>query len=133
MVFCYIGMGSNLGNRAENINAAVKKMSGLKGVRVIKISKFIETDPVGGPLHQPKFINAAIKISTTLSPAILLNNLKRIEKEIGRTKTVYNGPRIIDLDILLYADKIIKSEKLKIPHPRLFKREFEMQPLAQVI
>jgi len=133
MVFCYIGLGSNLGNRKENIKAAIKKLSGLKGVKVIKISKFIETNPVGGPTHQPKFINAAVKIDTKISPPNLLKKIKKIEIQLGRIKTIVNGPRVIDLDILLYQDKIIKTRNLEIPHPRLFKRSFVMGPLAEIL
>jgi 2-amino-4-hydroxy-6-hydroxymethyldihydropteridine diphosphokinase len=133
MRFCYIGIGSNLGNRIKNLKVAINKISKLKGVKVIKISKFIETIPIGGPRNQPKFINAAIKIITTLSPLTLLTHLKKIEKQLGRKKTVINGPRIIDLDILLYSDKTINTKRLKVPHPRLFKRDFAMKPLAQIL
>jgi len=133
MAICYLGIGSNLGNRKKNINSAIKKIGALNKTKVIKLSKIIETEPVGGPGNQPKFLNAALKIRTELSPLKLLKNLKKIEKELGRTKTIRYGPRIIDLDILFYADKIINRKDLKIPHPKIFEREFVIRPLLEVI
>jgi 2-amino-4-hydroxy-6-hydroxymethyldihydropteridine diphosphokinase len=122
-----------LGDRQKNIRLAVKKINALKGARVIKLSKIIETEPVGGPRGQNKFLNAALKISTNLSPLLLLKNLKRIEKKLGRVKTVRYGPRIIDLDILFYGNRIVNRKDLKIPHPRLFEREFVIKPLLEII
>ena len=133
MVTCYLSMGSNLGDRRNNIKLAVKKINALKGTKVIKLSKIIETNPVGGPRVQGKFLNAVAKIKTNLSPLTLLKNLKNIEKELGRTKTVRWGPRVIDLDILLYANKIVKTKILTIPHPRMFERDFITKPLVEVI
>jgi len=97
------------------------------------VSRIIETLPVSGPKDQNNFLNAALKITTTLSPRELLKQLKKIENSLGRVKTARFGPRCIDLDILLYADKVIKDKELTIPHPRLFKRDFVMRPLAEVI
>jgi 2-amino-4-hydroxy-6-hydroxymethyldihydropteridine diphosphokinase len=133
MVTCYLGIGSNLGDRQKNIRLAVKKINALKGARVIKLSKIIETEPVGGPRGQNKFLNAALKISTNLSPLLLLKNLKRIEKELGRVKTVRYGPRVIDLDILFYGNRIVNRKDLKVPHPRMFEREFVIKPLLEII
>jgi len=130
---CYLSLGSNLGNRKENIENAIQKINLLKKTKVLKKSKSIYTDPIGGPKNQPKFLNAALKISTMLSPAILLKSLKTIEKHLGRRKNTRNGPRKIDLDILLYADRVIKQKDLIIPHPRMFMREFVIKPLAEVI
>ena len=126
-------MGSNLDKRAKNIKLAVKEISGLKGTKIIKVSKLIETVPVGGPRNQHKFLNAALKIRTSLSPAVLLKNLKDIEKKLGRIKSGCNGPRIIDLDILLYSDRKIKTNKLSIPHPRMWERNFVIKPLLEVL
>ena len=111
MVTCYLGMGSNLGNRRENIRVALQKINRLKGTKVIKLSKIIETEPVGGPRKQGKFLNAALKIKTDLSPSMLLKELKEIEQGLGRMRTTRYGPRIIDLDILFYGDKIINRKK----------------------
>ncbi|MCX5700802.1 MAG: 2-amino-4-hydroxy-6-hydroxymethyldihydropteridine diphosphokinase [Candidatus Omnitrophica bacterium] len=129
----YLGVGSNLGNRRGNIKQAVKKIGLLKNTKVLKSSKLISSNPLGGPANQPEFLNAAVKINTTLPAKTLLKELKIIEKALGRTKTVRNGPRIIDLDILLYADKIIKNKSLTIPHPAMFMRDFVLRPLSEVI
>jgi len=133
MVVCYLGIGSNVGDRRKNIRLALRKINQLKRTKVIKVSEIMETEPVGGPTGQGKFLNAAVKIKTNFPPLILLKELKKIEKEIGREKTVRYGPRTIDLDILFYGDKIINRENLKIPHPRMFEREFVIKPLSEII
>jgi len=128
-----LGIGSNLGDRQKNIKLAIKKINSLKDTKVIKISRIIETKPVGGPRKQGKFLNAALKIKTNLTPSVLLKKLKNIECELGRTKTVRYGPRPIDLDILFYGDKIINTKKLNVPHPKIFEREFVIKPLLEII
>lgn len=133
MIICYLGVGSNLGNRRKNISLAIKKIKALKDTRVIKTSKIIETKPVGGPSGQPRFLNAASKIKTNLKPLALLKKLQDIEKELGRNRTVRFGPRTIDLDILFYGDRIINTKTLTIPHPRIFEREFVIKPLMELI
>lgn len=133
MSICYLGVGSNSGNRRKNIKTAISKISRLVNTRLLKASGIIETDPVGGPAGQQKFLNAAVKIETEIPPRKLLKSLKKIEKDLGRVITVRNGPRTIDLDILLYGSKIIKSRDLIVPHPRMFEREFVLKPLSQVI
>jgi 2-amino-4-hydroxy-6-hydroxymethyldihydropteridine diphosphokinase len=106
----------------------------LKGTQILKKSKIIETDPVGGPAGQPKFLNAVFKVETNLSPVSLLKKLKEIESELGRPRQhARNAPRTIDLDILFYGNKIINQEELKIPHPKVFEREFVIRPLLEVI
>ena len=112
---------------------AARMINLLKDTKVLKKSSFIETEPIGGPKAQPKFLNAALKISTKLSPLKFLKELKTIERKLGRVKTVRFGPRVIDLDILLYADKTVKTDKLIIPHPRMFSRDFVIKPLREVI
>jgi len=133
MVTCYLGIGSNLGDRKKNITLALKEIRALKKTKVIKISRIIETEPVGGPPGQGNFLNAALKITTDIPPVSLLRKLKIIEKRLGRTKTLRHGPRTIDLDILFYGDRIINRKDLMIPHPRLFEREFVMKPLSEII
>jgi len=133
MVICYLGIGSNLGDRNRNIKEAIKKINLLKDTKVIKISKIIETKPVDGPPAQGNFLNAALKIQTRISPLKLLKDLKKIEKDLGRTKSVKYGPRIIDLDILFYGDRIVNTKELTIPHPRLFERDFVIRPLSEII
>ena len=127
----YLGVGSNLGNREKNINTAVRKLQATKGIEVTKVSSLIETEPEGGP-PQNRFLNGAIEIRTKLSPYELLKLLKRIEKELGRTPTVKKGPRTIDLDILTFGNEKLDSPHLKIPHPRMRKREFVMKPLREL-
>ncbi|MFA5149933.1 MAG: 2-amino-4-hydroxy-6-hydroxymethyldihydropteridine diphosphokinase [Candidatus Omnitrophota bacterium] len=133
MEICYLGVGSNLGNRRLSIKQAVSRINLLENTRVLKKSAFIQTAPVGGPAGQPKFLNAALKIRTGLAPLRLLKELKIIEKELGRTKGVRNAPRTIDLDILLYGDRVVRTEKLVIPHPRMFVRDFVIKPLSEII
>ena len=133
MAICYLGIGSNLGNRRKNIKLAIKKIGALKGNQIIKESRFFETLPVGGPSGQPDYLNAALKLKTNFPPLTLLKKLKKIETEMGRVPSVRFGTRIIDLDILLYGDKVINSRKLTIPHPRMFKRDFVLKPLKEVL
>jgi len=134
MVNCYIALGSNLGNRRNYLSAAFNKIKRLKGVKPIKISRVIETPPVGMPKKQPKFLNAALKIKTSLTPIKLLKCLQRVEEELGRpSRHSRSGNRAIDLDILLYGDKVIRTRRLIIPHPRMFKRDFVIKPLSEVI
>ena len=103
-----------------------------KGIKIKNISRIYETEAIGGPA-QTKFLNSAVKIDTSLTPQLLLKAVKKIEKDLGRKKTVHWGPREIDLDILLYGDKIIKRKDLIIPHPRMFEREFVLKPLREII
>jgi len=133
MVTCYLGVGSNLGNRRKNIELAIKKINQLTGTRVIKKSRLFNTLACGGPSGQPDFLNGALKIQTNLSPLNLLKLLKNIENELGRVKTARFGPRSIDLDILLYADRLISHRDLSIPHPRMFGRDFVIKPLSEVL
>lgn len=132
-VVCYLGIGSNLGNRYRYIKQAIQKIDSLKDTRVLKVSKIIQTSPVGG-LPQGKFLNAALKITTNLSPQALLGNLQKIERQLGRPRIhPYHGPRTIDLDILFYANRVIKSSRLTVPHPGITEREFVMRPLLEII
>jgi len=133
MVICYLGVGSNLGNRRKNIKLAAKLIGALKDTKIIKESKLFESLPCGGPAGQPNYLNAALRISTHFSPLSLLKKLKKIENEIGRIPTVRFGPRVIDLDILLYGDRFIHNKALTIPHPRMFSRDFVIKPLTEVL
>lgn len=127
----YLGIGSNLGDRYANIRAAVELMGKIDGLKVKGISSLYETEPCGGP-PQGKFLNGVIEVETQLSPRELLEKLKEIERRLGRVKTVANGPRTIDLDILLYQDLVVDEEDLKIPHPRVTQRRFALEPLAEL-
>jgi 2-amino-4-hydroxy-6-hydroxymethyldihydropteridine diphosphokinase len=126
----YLGLGSNLGNRRVNINSAIEHLK-QNCITILARSSIIETDPVGG-VPQGPFLNGVIKIDTQLEPEMLLSVIKTIEQRMGRINDVRNGPRLIDIDILLYDDVIIKSQHLTIPHPRMFERAFVMDPLNEI-
>jgi len=132
MTTAYLGLGSNLGDRRRNLEAALEALRAHPQIAVSAVSSFLETEPVGGPPGQGKFLNAAAKIETDLSPAALLEGLKRIERAIGRTPGPRWGPREIDLDILLYGEEILETGTLVIPHPRLRERRFVLAPLAEI-
>jgi 2-amino-4-hydroxy-6-hydroxymethyldihydropteridine diphosphokinase len=127
----YLGIGSNLGERRKNIEEAISLLMESDSIRVKKISSLIETEPEG-VREQPFFLNGVVEIETELSPSLLLKCLKSIEKELGRKDTKRWGPRIIDLDILLYGDLIIADDNLKIPHPLLTERNFVLTPLREI-
>jgi len=126
----FLGLGSNLGDKDRNLKLAIKKLNE-HDIRLIKSSSFHDTDPVGGP-PQDNFLNAVIQVETTHSPHHLLNEIKAIERDMGRRESVRNGPRIIDIDILLYDDVILTTPDLTIPHPRMFERDFVMLPLREI-
>lgn len=131
MVTCYIGLGSNLGDRRQNIQSSIEKIGAIPDTEVAKVSSFIETLPVGGPA-QNNFLNAVIEIKTSLPAQSLLKELQAIESDLGRVRTVKDGPRTIDLDILFYDEKEVKEENLIIPHPRIREREFVLGPLREI-
>ena len=130
MAIVYLGLGSNLGDRAKNIHEAVRLLDEA-GVRTVRLSTLIETDPVGGP-PQGLFLNAALKAETSLSPEALLRMVNAVEARLGRVRTVRNGPRTIDIDILRYDDLIVDTAELVIPHPRMGEREFVLRPLREI-
>jgi 2-amino-4-hydroxy-6-hydroxymethyldihydropteridine diphosphokinase len=130
MAKVFLGIGSNIGNREKNIRSALDLLN-KQGILVKKVSKIIRTKPIGGP-SQGYFLNAAARIKTNFSPFILLKKLKNIEKVMGRTRGIRFGPRIIDLDILVYDNLKLKSKKLIIPHPRMWQREFVLKPLRSI-
>jgi 2-amino-4-hydroxy-6-hydroxymethyldihydropteridine diphosphokinase len=130
MSIVYIGIGSNLGDRKANCMRAIELLAG-KGLVVRKESSLYETDPWGDK-NQPKFLNMAIEIETELKPRDLLGILAGIEKKLGRKKSHKWGPRIIDLDILLYNSLTIDQDDLKIPHPFMHERDFVLKPLYEI-
>ena len=129
----YIAVGSNLGNRASLVKQAEDRLAGVSGIYFKKKSPLYETEPVGGP-EQGKYLNGVWEIETSLEAKALLSELMEIEVSLGRVrvKTEKNEPRPIDLDILFYGDKIIQSENLSVPHPRLHERWFVLKPLADL-
>ncbi len=131
MIPVFIGLGSNMGNRNENLQTACEHILAIQGIQPLRCSRFYETAPVGGP-PQPVFLNAAFGITTTLSPRQLLERFQYIETLMGRVRTVKWGPRIIDIDILLYGDEIVDDDRLTIPHPLMHTRLFVLEPLVEI-
>ena len=128
----YVGLGANLGLREETLQRAVELLGDTEHVDVIAVSELRETDPVG-VVDQPRFLNGAAAIDTTLSPRALLNALLGIERELGRIRGDERwGPRTVDLDVLLYGDEIVDEPGLSVPHPRLYERRFALEPLAEL-
>lgn len=127
-----IGLGSNLGDRRAALEGAIAALASSPGVRVRRVSSFRETEPVGGPPGQGPYLNAAAVLETTLEPSILLRMLQAIEARAGRVRTVRWGERPLDLDLLLFDDRIIETAELTVPHPRLAGRRFVLEPLAEI-
>lgn len=130
MIVAYIGIGSNLGNREKNCLRAIELLE-KRGIPVKKRSSMYETEP-WGIKDQPRFINMAIEIETFFEPGELLRILKEVEREVGRGVSFKWGPRIIDLDILLFGNIFLKEDNLEIPHPLLDKRDFVLKPLCEI-
>jgi len=129
-VFVYIGIGSNIGDRQANCLRAIGLLKA-KGIRIKKQSSPYETEPEVVK-DQPRFINMAVEAETELSPQELLRTVKDIEKEMGRKETVKWGPRVIDLDILLFGSEVIDEPELKVPHPLMHERKFVLIPLMEI-
>jgi 2-amino-4-hydroxy-6-hydroxymethyldihydropteridine diphosphokinase len=130
MAKVYIGLGSNIGNRQQHIKNAIHELKA-KGISIIAQSSLIETDPQGGPL-QGKYLNGVIAIETNLSPDELLHLTQSIEQKLGRRHRERNGPRTIDLDILLYDQVTLTNSHLTVPHPRMKERDFVLKPLSEI-
>jgi 2-amino-4-hydroxy-6-hydroxymethyldihydropteridine diphosphokinase len=130
-VVAFIGIGSNQGNPADACREGVRKLSETPGVRLIRCSSLYRTEPVG-PHEQPWFINAVAEVRTSLSPRHLFNVLKEIEQGMGRSEGPKWGPRLIDLDLLLYGQEVVQEHDLVIPHPELHRRRFVLVPLCEL-
>ncbi|MBI3602481.1 MAG: 2-amino-4-hydroxy-6-hydroxymethyldihydropteridine diphosphokinase [Candidatus Omnitrophica bacterium] len=130
MATVYLALGSNLGDRRRYLQRAIEELKS-NGVVVRKVSTIIETFPVGGP-PQDKYLNAVLKAYTFLSPEELYVTTRSIEHKLGRVREIKNGPRVIDIDILLYGDLKLVSRRLVIPHPYMIEREFVMKPLEEI-
>ena len=124
-----IGLGSNLGDREANLRTALERLQQVLNCNAV--SEIFETEPVGG-VEQDWFLNMALQGTTDLNPPGLLAALQQIENDMGRRRSINQGPRIIDLDILLYSSTIIRTKNLTVPHPEMHKRAFVLTPLAQV-
>jgi 2-amino-4-hydroxy-6-hydroxymethyldihydropteridine diphosphokinase len=132
-VIAYIGLGSNLGDREVNLREALRRLGELDGIEVAGVSSFRETDPVG-KLDQPRFVNAAAALETSLAPRELLECLLETERLLGRDRVAEErwGPRTVDLDLLLYGAEEIDEPGLAVPHPRLAERAFVLEPLLEL-
>lgn len=127
----FLGLGSNLGEREANIREALARLEALPETSVTRVSRLVETEP-WGVTDQPPFINGAAELRTELEPEALLKAVKEIEREVGRVPTVRWGPRIIDLDMLLYGSRKIHLPHLKLPHPHILERAFVLDPLTEI-
>ena len=129
----YVGLGSNLGEREATLWKALEGLGATEGIEVVAVSSFRETDPVG-VVDQPRFVNAAAALETSLSPRELLERLLDVERSLGRHRAVEErwGPRTLDLDLLLYGGESIDEPGLEVPHPRLTERAFVLEPLLEL-
>jgi 2-amino-4-hydroxy-6-hydroxymethyldihydropteridine diphosphokinase len=128
----YIGLGANLGDREDTLRAALDRLGHEPEIEVLAVSRFRETDPVELE-DQPRFVNAAAKLRTTLTPRALLDRLLAVERGLGRTREGPRfGPRTVDLDLLVFGEAVIDEAGLTVPHPRLPERRFALEPLADL-
>lgn len=132
-VHACIGLGANLGRPVESLRRAAEALAGLRDTRLLALSRFYRT-PAWGRLDQPDFVNAAALLETRLEPQALLDALLLIEREAGRERGEGSrwGPRVLDLDLLLYGGRIIELPRLRVPHPHLHERAFALVPLAEI-
>ena len=128
----FIGVGSNLGERETHIQRAKDCLGSVRGVRFLACSKIHETEPLGGPSGQGKYLNTVWQIETDLGPKKLMEHLMQIEQQLGRVREEKNGPRTIDLDLLFYEQEIIDRPGMVIPHPRAHERLFVLEPMAEL-
>jgi|SRR5208282_755676 len=126
----FLSLGSNLGDREANLRAGIAALAGI-GVRVTRVSGIYETEPVDY-LEQGWFLNCVVEGKTELEAVGLLRELRGVEARMGSRKVIAKGPRILDMDILLYGDATIETEELRVPHPRMLARRFVLAPLAEI-
>ena len=133
MVYAYVGLGSNLGDRDGTLTAAVGRLRNLPETKVVRVSTLRDTDPVGY-VDQPRFLNGAVELETALPARRLLDELLELERQFGRNRAAVpaRGPRTLDLDLLLYGEDVIAELGLEVPHPRLHERRFVLEPLAEL-
>ncbi len=125
----YLSLGSNIGDREQNLQEAIRRASALG--RVVAVSSFYETEPVEFT-DQPWFLNCVMALETLAEPGQLMSELLRIEHEMGRQRVLKKGPRSIDIDILLFGDAVVSTPEVTIPHPEMVRRRFVLEPLAEI-
>jgi 2-amino-4-hydroxy-6-hydroxymethyldihydropteridine diphosphokinase len=130
MIVVYLSLGSNVGDRSQNLRAAILELPGAE-VRVRRVSNVYETEPVDY-VQQDWFLNCVVEAETKLPPMDLLRQLRAIETRMGSKKAFAKGPRLLDMDILLYGDAVIDEPELQVPHPRMAERRFVLVPLAEI-
>ena len=132
MTLVYIALGSNLASPLEQVNAAVKALGEIPDTRLVAVSSFYRTPPLG-PQDQPDYLNAAVALETTLAPEVLLSHTQRIELQQGRVRKAERwGPRTLDLDIMLFGQAIIHTDNLTVPHYDMYNRGFMLWPLYEI-
>lgn len=131
MTDVFLGLGSNVGDRENQLKEAIRLLDEQSGIKVVKVSSFYETEPVGY-VDQPDFLNLCVEIQTELSPKAVLERGLSIEQQLHRVRKERWGPRTLDIDILLYGDQIIEEQDLTIPHPRMTERAFVLIPLQEI-
>lgn len=129
MADVYVGLGANVGEPADNLRAAVRRLS--RAIDIVRVSSLYRSEPVG-VRDQPFFLNAVVGGVTALAPQHLIALFLEIERALGRVRTVRMGPRTLDLDLLLYDDRVIHEPGLEVPHPRMAERRFVLEPLAEI-
>ncbi|HHW41764.1 MAG TPA: 2-amino-4-hydroxy-6-hydroxymethyldihydropteridine diphosphokinase [Syntrophomonadaceae bacterium] len=127
----FIGLGSNMGDRMAYLETALREITAQPGIRLVKASSYYESEPVGYR-DQDWFINRVVEVETTLAPLELLRVLQGIENRLGRKRLIRWGPRVIDLDLLLYGDLVLTGEELTVPHERMYERNFVLIPLNEI-
>jgi 2-amino-4-hydroxy-6-hydroxymethyldihydropteridine diphosphokinase len=131
MATVYIGIGSNIGDRERNFEEALRKLVSIVNLKISDRSRWYSSKPAGGP-PQEDYLNGVLRIETDMSPESFLSELKKIENDMGRMPSGRNHPRVIDLDILLYNDRIVRTKELTVPHPKMHERSFVLKGLAEL-
>ncbi len=128
----YLSLGSNLGNREEYLRKATEQLSQTQGLRFLAESSLYKSLPVDCEVGCPEFMNKVVKLESTLDPERLLDVAERLERDLGRTQKGFNVDRVIDIDIILFGDRIFRNNRLEIPHPRMAQRAFVLIPLCEI-
>jgi 2-amino-4-hydroxy-6-hydroxymethyldihydropteridine diphosphokinase len=131
MAQAFLSLGSNLGDRAATLDAALRALEAPADVRILRRSSLYETAPVG-KTDQPEFYNLVVEVETSLTPEMLLDRCQEVERALGRVRTERWGPRTVDVDVLLYDRLSVNTERLVVPHPEMLRRRFVLEPLLEI-